>query len=106
MAQDAALSGVLVVGRYLGVQGGRFPFLNVETEYVKDGQLCKAQRRVGYQGYDSGTGVQTEVGLAVEALQPGDRIAINVFTDVREFTRDGKTSSFVTFDATGVQKLG
>lgn len=108
--QVAALSGVCVVGRFLGVSGGNFPFLEIECTYrdVATGNLKSGQRRVGIRAYGAGTGEPTAVGKQLETVQPGDRIGVEVFVECKPpgVTKEGKAyGAFATYEATSILVL-
>jgi hypothetical protein len=87
-----ALSGVMVVGFHGGVQGDRFPFLVVMVEDPMTHAM--RERRVEVVGFNPGTGEPTELGLQLQKVSPGERIAVGVFANVLDYTvKPGKEQS-------------
>jgi hypothetical protein len=109
--QVAALSGVLVVGIHAGVQGDAYPKLVVQCPDRETGQL--RVRQIEVRAYSPQTGEPTRVGKDLAAVKEGDRIAVGVYTDVRNFIfktstskhQQGEAGQMVTFSAMWVQAL-
>ena len=76
--------GVLIVGRYVGIEGDAFPRLLIDCEIP--GRSRPVRRQVDFSGFSRGTGVPTDVGTVVQDLRAGQLIAVRVFTDAKEFT--------------------
>jgi hypothetical protein len=105
--------GVLIVGRFAGVEGDSFPRILVECKAV--GRTQPFRRQVDYSGFSRGTGEPTEVGKIVGDLDVGDLVAVTCFVDCKSFNRKvndpqgrwraGEVFWMVTYSATAVVRL-
>lgn len=106
------LNGVMVVGFHGGIQAGRYPRLIVKVPRA-DGSIY--DRQIDVEAYSRGTGEPTEVGLQLQKVHPGERIAVGVFTNVLEYNAKkdddsrgvvkGQKQRMVTFSAIWVEPL-
>lgn len=107
----ASLSGTMVVGIHAGVQGDQYPRLVVDCHNGETGEVF--HRQIEVRGFNPATGEPTPIGLALQKVSPGERIAVGVFTDVRNFTyrkdtdrhAKGESGQMVTLSATWIQSL-
>jgi hypothetical protein len=103
--------GVQVVGIHGGISGDQYPRLVVNCADVSTGELRR--REIEVRGFNPATGEPTEVGLSLQKVHPGERIAVGVFTDVRNFTyrrsterhAAGEAGQMVTLSAMWIESL-
>ena len=83
--------GIFVIGEYVGVAPGDYPFLLVRTgEPI--GDKPGYVERISFTPFHPISGERT----IPSSINEGDRIAVRVQLDARFFVRDGKTQQFVT----------
>lgn len=88
---DVSSFGVFVVGVFRGVSEDKYPRLLVRTGEPSERSPEGYVERLSFSPYHPVTGERT-----IDAeVKPGDVVAVEVTTEVAEFTRDGVVQRFV-----------
>lgn len=115
-ADGEGLSGLFLLGTFVGVSEGQYPKLLVEsTRATPDGPVVR-RTELGFRGFDQFSGDATPVGKALQSVQAGDRVAVGLYPIIREFTRKtddqyggkraGEVDHFIVYDASTLDVIG